>query len=433
LRSFIFSNIGISFLTLGIQFLLMIFTNRVLEPSGRGIVASLISWNTLYFTLGYFSLHIAIINLLPKEKDNIAKYIGSSIFLGFGLGTFLIFISLIFYYLYPNWFGEIPKNLYFLAISILPIMIMQSNFMTILQMSGELKLYNLHGFIFALFQLFLTGGTLLLNIYSVDIAIYIFMFNYFFAMILAYYFIQIKYKQIVFEISHTLKMIKVGIKAHIASVATFFASNVDILMINSMLGKSEAGIYFLAVMLARILLIIPRAVQNIFYHHVTTDKKENIQENLFQATRITILAMSIVSILLAFGANILVFILGGEEFYKATYILWILLPGFIFLSVPMILATMWNTMGIFKYLNIFTTIMITLVIILNYLFIPVWGIYGAALGTVLTYIYLFAVHLFFVRKFLYEKNILKVILVTKKDIALIQSMIKIKLFKGKKV
>ncbi len=252
------------------------------------------------------------------------------------------------------------------------------------------------------------------------------------SMLLAYFFIQKKYKQIIFEIQHAFKMVKIGIKAHMASVATFFASNVDILMINSMLGQSEAGIYFLAVMINRILLIIPRSVQTIFYHHVSTDKKEKVQEDLFQATRITVFFMIIGGLILGLFSKLLVFILGGEKFYEATYVLWVLLPGFVFLSVPMILATMWNSMGIFKYLNIFTTIMIVLVILLNYIFIPILGLYGAALGTVLTYVYLFIVHLMFVRKFLNEKNILKVILINKKDLTLIKTMIITKLVTKKK-
>jgi len=424
MKKLILTNAGISILTMGIQFILVIFTNRILGPEGRGIVASLISWNNLYYTLGYLSLHIAIINLLPKSLVDVPKFLGSSILSGLLLGGLVFIIGYTLFQVNPTLFGEIPYSLYLLMILIIPVMLIQSSFMSILQMVGELNNFNYHGFIYAIFQLLLTGFFLVFNLYTLDIAIYIVMINYIFSLLLAYYFIRKKYKTIVYDIKHLFVLIKVGIKAHIASVGTFLASSIDILMINSMIGKKEAGIYFLAVMIGRILLIVPRSVQTMFYYKVSVTHKDKLKKNILQATRITVFFMILISIVLALFSKLLVFILGGEAFSDAQYIVFILLPGLIFLSVPMVLASVWNNLGIFKYMNISISIMVALVIMLNYYLIPRFGIYGAAFGTTITYLYLISVSIYFVNKFLGKTPIQEILVINKNDLNIILNKVK---------
>lgn len=419
----ILSNFSAQILSIISNFFLSIFTNRILNPDGRGQIAALISWNILFFTFGYLSVHIGIINVYPTLKNKINKIITGSIVLGILLGIMTVIFGIILFYKFPFLFYQLHFSLFILMISVVPLMIIQNYFQTILQISGFLKEYNL----IILFNLLLNFILIILFIvlekYNLINGIYIIFINYLFSFFITTYFLFSRTNYYFnFDYFTTIRILKIGVVAHFATIATFLSSKIDVIIVNGFLGNEEAGIYFLASTIVGIMNIIPMSIQCVLYHKISNDNINNFKETVLKISKITFLFMVIVGLLLLLFSSFIVLMLGGNKFFNAVYLIRILIPGIVFLSLPVILSSMWNIIGIFKYLNYLSVISIISLISLNFIFIPILGSKGAALSNSLNYFICFLIHLYFIKKFLKIDNIFKIFLINKEDVLFLKSL-----------
>ncbi len=168
----------------------------------------------------------------------------------------------------------------------------------------------------------------------------------------------------------------------ITSLLITFNYNIDVIILKQFVPYSSIGIYSLGVTLAGMLWIIPDAFKDVLFNK--TAKDDSINEILFG-----IKFNVAVSIVIIFG-----FLFVGQTFIKLVYgnafsdsysVSVILFIG----TIPMIFFKMINTLYIAngKQKTSFKILLVSVIIniVLNYLFIPRYGIIAAAISSVVSY------------------------------------------------
>lgn len=158
--------------------------------------------------------------------------------------------------------------------------------------------------------------------------------------------------------------------------------NLDIIILERFVGFEEIGIYSIGVTLAKMLWIIPDAFKDVLFNK--TASKDSINDIKFSIKFNVLLSIIIIIGFSIFG-NIFINLTYGEEFSNAFEISLILFLG----SIPMIFFKMINTLYIAVGKQRFSFVVLLCAVIanigLNYLFIPLFGLYGASITTIITY------------------------------------------------
>jgi len=112
----------------------------------------------------------------------------------------------------------------------------------------------------------------------------------------------------------------------------------------------------------------------------------------------------------------LVYIVGGKNFAEAIPLFRYFLPGIVFYSIPMVLATQWNIVGIFRQVNIVSLLVLLASVMCNIILVPAWGITGGAVTFLIIAIMAFCIHIWFVQRILGHTPLSEIILIKARDI-----------------
>jgi len=340
-------------------------------------------------------VHIAIINKAQKRTETTAQLLASSVFLSILLGAVGCSFGIVLFVSINSWFGDLEFDLFLIAICILPIIMMNNAIQAIFQISHARNWYTFSFFGFhAIHMVFSLLGIVYFE-YDVYIAIRILLFARILSlgvMLIAAIRLFGVSSQIDFHLVSGL--LSIGLKAHFASIITFLASRLDLLMLNSITGASAAGIYFVAYSMMTVLLILPNAVRNIMYQKLADE--DNVASQLaitLLMTKITFFFMTMIIAFLIVFSEPLIYLVGGREFEGVREALYFLAPGFACVSIPMVLVTFWHTRDMFSVVNRISVVSLILILATNLILIPRFGITGAALSTSVVFIIGSAIHL----------------------------------------
>ncbi len=199
------------------------------------------------------------------------------------------------------------------------------------------------------------------------------------------------------------EMISVGIFGVLASFSGVLVMNIDILMINEMLGLSAAGIYTITFFFGTLILVPLRTMGKIGSVVIADAWKANDLQTISKIYRKSSISLSVVGLLLFIGiwGNI------DNVFYmiKPDY-----LPGKMVIFFIGIANLFDIALGVsphiivnskyYKYLSYFLFGFAILIVVTNLLLIPVYGIVGAAIASMISkFIFNLVKYLFLYYKF----------------------------------
>ena len=165
--------------------------------------------------------------------------------------------------------------------------------------------------------------------------------------------------------------------------------NVDILLLQPFAGSTSTGYYKAALMIAQVIWFIPEAIQMVLLHSSSAlwaEKEiENINKVISKITRLTLLMTILTGIGLATLAESFVPLYLGPEFHHSVIPLLLLIPGTIAFAVSRPIFAVGQGKGNLRVLLIATGVAALLNVILNLLLIPMFGIFGAAVATSISY------------------------------------------------
>jgi O-antigen/teichoic acid export membrane protein len=363
---------------------------RILGPTGKGIYSLILLIPGLLLTFGSFGIESANVYFVGSRKYKIEDIVSNSLILAFFLSVFLILIFLVISQL--NFFqdfirtNQIPILYLWLAVLIIPLSLLLGFFRNILRGKGDITDYNKVRILES--AIFLIGIIFFLMIFQKNIfgAVLSYLLSIICACLLNVFLIR-KITQIRFYLTKNLlrDSLIYGGKVYLANAMSFLNYRLDMLLIALFLTPAAVGFYSIAVGIAEKLFIISGTLAGVLFPKISSLSSGEASDFTPKVSRHTFFLMIVASLFLAILAQPLIKILFGVNFLPSVLPLLILLPGIIAFGIGGVLAADLSGRGRpeFAFYSSFACLIVN--IILNIIFIPKWGIGGAALASSISY------------------------------------------------
>lgn len=405
-----------------LNFAKSILIHRLLGPLGKGKFALITQIPRLLTTVGSLSIGTSTLYYTARKKHELNDIISTSFIVAVFLGLILIFlVFLLFDYLPISLIRDLKLNQILIASLIIPFSLINIYSVSILlgrnytQKAARLWVLAPFSLLFylVLFNVIwkygVMGAVAALVMSTVTVTV-----------ISVVYLLQ--QAKIRFRINrgYLKQTVSYGLKAHLGACAQFLNYRLDIFFVQYYLGFTQLGYYTLAVALAELLWDLPFSVSTALFQKVSSSIDEDANKLTPLLCRNTFFLMLLITGGVFLMCKVIIRIAYSPAFLPSALALRILLPGILILSITKVLSGDLSGRGKPIYSTKAALIGLFLNISLNLLFIPKWGIVGAAFASTISYSTQTAVILFyFVRE---SKNrIVDVLIIKRRDFALYQS------------
>jgi O-antigen/teichoic acid export membrane protein len=198
-------------------------------------------------------------------------------------------------------------------------------------------------------------------------------------------FFQIKTRYISRILSSVLKR---ALPLIVTGVVVSFYTKIDQIMIKNLLGNYEAGAYSAAVTLCQATYFLPMVLSNVLFPAIINSKKFNIEQYKLRLQVLFAVLVWVaigIAVFLSLASDLIITSLYGPEYAESSGVLAI----YAWAGIAVFYGTAWSKLMIVE--NLHSTILKINVLAmltnvgLNYFLIPMYGITGAAIATVISY------------------------------------------------
>ena len=386
-----------SFLQKGIQFITAPIFTRLLSPYDFGITNVYSSWFQILLIIASLSLFNGVFNVgMIKFEGNHDKYMACS-------QAISTITTLIFFVIYLT-FQSFWNNIFNLSTAFMVLMFIQILFTPSLQYwSGKQRFdYKYRLLIFI---------TLLISVLSPIIGIVAVKFSQHkaFAKIFSSVLVEVVISLICYiHILYKGKTVYVReywsfiIRFAVPLIPHYLASTVlassDRIIIDKLCGSSYVGIYSIGYTISLALTIINTSINNSFIPWTFKKMKSKEYNQISPASNIILIVIGVISVGLVILTPELVRIIAPIEYYDA---IWVIPP----VAMSVLFMFMYNLFGNIefyfeanKFITLSSVLVAILNIVLNYLFIPIFGYIAAAYTTLVSYILFSVFHYLFMKR-----------------------------------
>lgn len=182
-----------------------------------------------------------------------------------------------------------------------------------------------------------------------------------------------------------------GAKSHAQSLAGSLHEQVDVFMLAYLLhDTAEIAVYSIAVAITMRLKLVPAALATALFPEVAGRSDAQAAAFTARTLRHSVLAASLLALAVAAVSPIAVPLAFGEEYRASVPILFVLLPGMALMSNFMLLGHYFMAVNRQQFPIVTQLATLVLNVTLNLLLIPRYGIFGAALASLASYLIEFA-------------------------------------------
>ena len=168
-----------------------------------------------------------------------------------------------------------------------------------------------------------------------------------------------------------------GLKLHLNAVGVFLISGMDILMVNHYRGSTETGFYQLGVQLTSLMLIVPQAAAMVAYGRVTQLGPDNAWPQQRQLLMQTTMLIGMAALLAGSTAPFWLPLVAGADFEPAIDLFRWQLLGLLGMTFSAVMAPQWISRGYFWQASMLTVAIGLTNFVANLVLIPRHGMYGA--------------------------------------------------------
>lgn len=363
---------------------------RALGPEGKGIYTLIILIPTLMIKFGTLGIEAANVYFTSNKKYRMEDIVANSLISGISFGVILVLLFWIVsqFGILQNFINSNQINYFYLWIVILaiPISLVLSFLRTILLGKEEIIKFNKLNIFEAALELIIIVIFLLILKKGVFGGIISYIIGIIGTSLLAFFLIK-KMSKIRFSLNKSLfkDSIIYGSKAYVANIAQFLNYRLDMFLLAYFLTPTAVGLYSIGVGVAEKLWMLPSAIALMLFPRISS--LQSSQRNILtpKVCRHTFFIISILSIILALLSKPLITLLFGVAFLPSITPLLILLPGIIALGGAKTISADLAGRGKPEISAFASLASLTINIPLNLLFIPIWGISGAAFASTIAY------------------------------------------------
>lgn len=342
--------------------------------------------------LGSFGLPSSNTYFIAQDQARFRSAALNSLMFALGAGSILALALSAIASMRPDWFGFDSVRLIHIAAISIPFQLITLIGLNILLAVGKVRQFNILDLISQSFVLvnalcvwlLVRGdlGTLVLwnTVTSVMASVVIVLLLVISAKSLA----QSKWRA---DIALLRRMITYGLKFHVSILAGAIIIRADLLVVNHFRGAAEAGVYSVASQFALLLMLLPGVIATLLFPRVTSEQDAR-GETTCLVTRYTTFIMFICCVAAVPFGLLLPFVYGAE-FYDATGLLWILLPGVYLIGLESVLVQHFNALGLPRAIPLYWVITLVLNLVLVFALVPRFGAHGAAAASTISYAAIF--------------------------------------------
>lgn len=177
-------------------------------------------------------------------------------------------------------------------------------------------------------------------------------------------------------------LVKFGFFPMLSILMASLNYRLDVLMLNEQVPDAAIGVYSIGVLLADRIWLVPDAMKGVMISNITKGKDSSEVAHVMRICNTLCLCLIVGIILIGEPFLNLVF---GPEYEGAYSITLILLLGVFPMIAYKIIAAYNIVLGRQKISFILLTVSVVCNVVANYFMIPVWGIYGAGVASVISY------------------------------------------------
>lgn len=389
----------------GIAFLSTPLFTRLLTQDEYGVISLYNTWLVLLTIIVTLNLATGVYNkAMIKFEDDRDGYTSSSLFLTtlllvffvmiycfntrfwnklFGLNTGIMLLLFAEIFSTTAWDFYLIRNRFEFRYKLIVFVTISANLLSTI-LSGILVVAIPDGRVYARIA----------GIVSVHLAVYSF-----------FYFRTLKKGKVLFRWEYW----KYSLAYNLPLVPHYLSQQVlnqsDRIMISAICGNAAAGIYSLAYQLAVVMQIITNAIHASFmpwcFQNIKSGNLKSIGKRAFQIE----LIIGVICIVFSLFAPELIWILGGDSYYNAVYIVPPVAISILFLTIYSFFANIEFYYEKTKVVMLASCIVAILNVSLNYFFIPLFGFVAAGYTTLICYIGYALIHYISMIRICKENNI----------------------------
>lgn len=363
---------------------------RLLGPEGNGIYSLILlipNFLALLFSMGF---NTSIVYFIGKKEDDLNTIFNTSLF-------FITFLTIIIYsisYMILKSFSiniikDVNENLLILGLALFPVLIINNTLVSFFHGLEKFKDLNILLLCQPIIYLVLLSILYLFNLFNLTNVLYLIIISYLFTTILALILmrkIHISFNFKNYSKKFLVKLLKYGFKTHIANLVSFVNYKADLYILSLFVSLSNIGIYAIAVQIVERLWVISKSFTTVLLpRFVQIDSSQDRVNLISKSFRIILILTSFLAICLSLLGYQIISIIFGNEYLNAYYVILFILPGIIFGAGTKVLSSSISARGK-PELNMYTSIISMIInIVLNFILIPIYDIYGAAISTTISY------------------------------------------------
>jgi O-antigen/teichoic acid export membrane protein len=360
-------------------------TARWLGPEGLGVFATIGAILGIASQFANLGMPVAVARFAAADERALPALVANARVTGAASGLLALVVLVGLYAWVPALFGEVPRDLVWIAALALPLTLAGGQFQAVLLARQRVRAYN---FMEAMDRvLLLTGSVVALVILGLGLRALIVL-----SVVIAVVH-WIGYHILLWPAAARLRpdpalarwMVGFSGRAYVAALLGFLVLRSDIVLLNAMRGSAETGLYSVAVRPTDFLLLLPAVAGTLLFPRIAArGDRESARFTATVARHVTLFMAAACACLAAVAWWAIPAVFGAE--YRASVVpLWILLPGVGCMAIEGILA---NDLGGRDYppaiIGIWAVLLLTNVG-LNLWWIPYLGMTGAAAASTVAY------------------------------------------------
>jgi O-antigen/teichoic acid export membrane protein len=364
---------------------------RALGPAGRGSVAVAYSLVVLLVQFGSLGVVSANPYFAARDASTRSAIVTNSLWLAAGLGVVLIGAGVLLKIIAPGLVQGLTNGELAIALAGIPAALAASFLQSILLGLGRMIAYNAievsasAAAVAALLTLNMLPGLTVARALTVLVGTQI--------LAASAYVVLLKRDSPLLARPHpglAFQMFKYGLRVYAVTMLAYLLIRFDLLLVNDLVGRTQAGYYSVAVAAADVLYLLPSVIALNLFARVARGARTEITAEVFRSVSVLYGLVCLISIPLARPA---VDILFGAAFAPAVQLYYWLLPGIFCLGMLNILSNHFAGRGFPRAALLVWIPALALNLIINLVFLPRAGAYIASLASTIAYALLLLLHM----------------------------------------
>lgn len=399
----IFSYSAANIINAAVPFFLLPILTAYLNPEEFGVLSLIQLLFTLSLPFVLMNIHgLFMIEYSKLSFDEFKSFVSSMILIPF----FAFIIILFLFFIFSNNLSilfNIPEKWVILS----PIVVLAQSIPTMIPVLFQAKKQPINYGIFKITLTVVNLGLSLFFIVTLSQGLDGRLYGIFYSYILftgVGFFILFKLGLLSLSVSftHIKNALKFGIPLVPHTLAGIFLSMSDRIFLSNMLGNESVGIYSVAFQLSSAILIIMTSINQAWVPHLyeklnsnpTVEEKRKIVIQSYKIMGI----MAIITVIFIVTISVIYQIFIDERYYDGINISRLLAVGFMFQGFYFMVTNYIFYMKKSNLLSMITISSAIFIMLLNYILIPIYGVYGSTYAMVIGYFIWFSLTFYFSTK-----------------------------------